>query len=64
MEVKETIKEEQMYTEQEIEQGFLKWNTEERLTPSKFDTKEEMRCMDVADLSIANAETLINYIKQ
>jgi len=64
MNPKETIKEEQMYTEQEIEQAFLKWNTDERLSPSKFEAEEEMRKIDVAVLSKDNAETLINYIKQ
>ena len=52
------------YTEKQIKKAFLKWETFNRLNPSKVMTDEVFKNMDVEETAEANTQQLINYINE
>ena len=52
------------YTKKQIIAGYIKWNTSNRLNPSKFMTDEEFMNTDVEEISELQADELIEFINE
>jgi hypothetical protein len=50
------------YTKKQIEKGFVKWETFQRLNPKEVMTDSEVKALNVKEAASEQTITLINFI--